>query len=270
MMGTWGTAIFADDTAADVRDHFTDLVAEGLDAAAATKRLMREFKEIFNDEDETAVFWLALAATQSRLGRLTKETRDKAIRIIDSGEDLPSWRHCSSSQINQRKKNLAKLRQQLFGPQPEPKKLQRRKKSTTRFKPGDVAAYRLSDKISVRFCVLHVWGDLGGRYSEICLLGLEESTPFKKNVLKLKDTLGPHFTMLMQEPEDRITMLRRGVKVPKQDPRAFRAWLNLPVDGHNCFWRDFPDTLRRILRRLGWTRKRKSPNAQKMGSGRRG
>ena len=44
-----------------------------------------------NDEDEACVFWLALAATQSKLGRLIDLVRDRAIEIIDSGADLRRW-----------------------------------------------------------------------------------------------------------------------------------------------------------------------------------
>src|SRR6516164_2248093 len=123
MMGAWGTAIFSDDVAADVRDHFTDLVSEGLEPGSATKRLVHESKDILEDDDDAVVFWIALAATQSKLGRLTRQVRDKAVRSIDQGEDLPRWQECSTSEINQRKKHLAKLRLRLLGPHPKPKKL---------------------------------------------------------------------------------------------------------------------------------------------------
>jgi hypothetical protein len=62
-MGAWGPAIFSDDTAADTRDLFTHLVAEGLTPAAATDRLVTESEDILTDQDEGGVFGLALAAT---------------------------------------------------------------------------------------------------------------------------------------------------------------------------------------------------------------
>ena len=82
-MGAWSTAIFSDDTAADVRDAFTDFVAEGLNAPDATARLVQESTESLEDEDDAVVFWLALAATQWKLGRLTDDVRDRAVAIID-------------------------------------------------------------------------------------------------------------------------------------------------------------------------------------------
>jgi len=69
-MGTWGTGIFADDLAADVRDEFTDLIGDGLSAAAATKRLVTESSEEI--EDEPTVFWIALAATQWKIGHVVE------------------------------------------------------------------------------------------------------------------------------------------------------------------------------------------------------
>ena len=251
-MGAWGLTIFSDDVAADVRDEFTDLIAEGLNAEQATKRLVADSQDILADRDDALVFWLALAATQSKLGRLTKAVRARALAIIDSGDDLRRWTDLSKADISRRTKNLMKLRDQLTGVQPEPKKLRPRKKSSTDFKPGDVVAYQLDDHLAIRFCVLHLWGDRGGTYADICLLGVDDGKPFRKKTLALADTLGPHFTMLFHEPLERITILKRGIRVPPQEGKSFRAWNNLLVDGHACRWKDFPDALRRILPELGW------------------
>lgn len=154
-MGTWGTAIFSDDTAADTRDAFTDLIADGLTPEAATQRLAADSAEILDDEEEAIIFWLALAAIQWKLGRLIDSVRDRAIEIIHSESDISRWRHCPKAEINQRKKHLEKLRTQLLSPQPKPKKLKQQVKSSTEFQPGDVASFRLDESTTVRFCVLH-------------------------------------------------------------------------------------------------------------------
>lgn len=251
-MGAWGTAIFSDDTAADVRDAFTDFVAEGLSASEATQRLVRESTEILEDEDDAVVFWLALAGTQWKLGHLLDDVRDRAVAIIYAGDDLRRWEDNSRSEVNQRKKHLAKLRAQLLSPQPRPKKLKPFPKSSTDFRLGDVAAYRLDERTAVRFCVLHLWGDRGGTYCNICLLGLDDGQPFVRRRLELGETLGPHYTMLSHEPADRITLLARDVIVPEQKPESFRAWNSLPVHGHATVWDRFPDALRAVLPKLGW------------------
>jgi hypothetical protein len=252
-MGAWGTAIFSDDTAADTRDAFSDYIAEGLTSAEATGRLLAESADILADEEDAPVFWLAVAATQWKLGRLIDDVRDRAIEIIDSGADLRRWQNNSKAEINQRKKHLAKLRDQLLSPQPKPKKLKQFVKSSTDFKPGDVASFRLDQHTAIRFCVLHLWSDRGGTYTDICLLGLDNSTSFQKKTLALADTLGPHYTMLSHEPADRITLLCRDVGLPERNPIAFRAWMSLPVRGHACPWEKFPEALREVLPKLGWS-----------------
>ncbi len=251
-MGAWGTAIFADDTGADTRDAFTDLIAEGLTAPQATKRLVADFADVLADEEDAIVFWLALAATQWKLGRVVDRVRQRAIRIIDSGSDLRRWQDGPKADANQRKKQLAKLRDQLLRPPPKPRTPKPLPKSSTNFRPGDVATFRLDEHTSVRFCVLDCRGDRGGTYARICLLGLDDERPFRKTTLKLADTLGTHFTMMSHEPNDSITILRRGVKLPERDTKALRAWNNLPVNGHASTWKSFPLALRTVLKQLGW------------------
>ena len=190
-MGVWGTAVFSDDLAADTRDALTDFIAGGLTTEEATQRLVSESADILSDEDDSTVFWLAVAATQSKLGRLMDSTRDKAVQIIDSGTDLRRWGDASTTEINQRQKHLAKLREKLPGPQPKPRKPTRTEKSSTDFQAGDVAVFHLDNRTSVRFCVLRIWGDRGGRYADICLLGLDDDKPPKIRALSLSDTLGP-------------------------------------------------------------------------------
>ena len=249
-MGAWGTAILSDDTATDIRDAFTDLVAEGLTPVQATDRLIVESADILANESDSAVFWLALAATQWKLGRLIDSVSESAIQIIDSGADLLRWQDNSIAQINQRKKHLAKLREQLLSPLPKSKKVKSFPKSSTDFKQGDVFVFQLDESTAVRFCVLNIWSDRGGSYADICLLGIDDGTPFHRTSLQLADTLGPHFTMLFHEPAEKIVFLRRSVTVPEKSLESFRAWNNLPVQGHACKWQEFPAALRKILSKL--------------------
>ena len=251
-MGAWGTAIFSDDTAADTRDTCTDFLADALTPPQATDRLIKESADILEDEDDAGVFWLALAATQWKLGRLVDSVRDRAIAIIESGTDLRRWEDNPRAEINQRKKHLEKLRKQLLSPPRQPKKVRAFAKSSTDFKKGDVATYRLDEDAAVRFCVVDIWGDRGGTYANICLLGLDDGRPFRKKSLRLADTLGPHYTMLYHEPADRVTVLCRGIGLPNETPELFRAWNNLKVRGHACTWDDFPAALREVLPKLGW------------------
>ncbi len=256
-MGTWGTAIFSDDTADDVRWEFTELVASGLTAEDATKRLTAESADILEDDDDEAlVFWLALAATQWKLGRLLDSVRQRALEIIDSGIELSRWQESGKSEINQRKKHLAKLREQLLSPQPKARKLKPHPKSNTDFQPGDIAVYRLDEKTAVRFCAYHLWGDRGGTYTDLCLLGLDDGRPFRKSKLRVEDTCLATFTMLSHEPADRIKLLRRNVSLPSEVAIAcehnVRIGEGRGVPGGSMKWDEFPDALRKLLPELGW------------------
>lgn len=138
-MGAWGTAIFSDDDACDVRDEFRNLIAAGYSAEQATRQLIAVSPEVDSDPDET-VFWLALAATQWKHGRLTDDVLDRALQIIESGQDLLRWQDNPASEVKARSCHLAKLKAQLQSSPPPPRKLRPRTLSSTDFKEGDVAA----------------------------------------------------------------------------------------------------------------------------------
>ena len=60
-MGAWGTAIFSDDTAADIRGDYKDYIGDGLSPIAGKEKILLEWKEFLNDPDEAPVIWLSLA-----------------------------------------------------------------------------------------------------------------------------------------------------------------------------------------------------------------
>ena len=90
-MGAWGTAIFSDDTASDIRGDYRDLLGDGYSPAEATDQILSEWKDSLDDPEERSVVWLALAVTQWKLGRLEERVKGKALEIIDSGSDLDRW-----------------------------------------------------------------------------------------------------------------------------------------------------------------------------------
>ena len=160
-MGTWGTALFSDDLAADLRDAFRELIAEGITTAAAITQLKKEYSSSVSDPDESGVFWLALAATSWRLGRLNDEVRQNALSVIESGRDLARWE--AASDRRKRKQVLAKLQSQLKSPQPVSKPLPKTTKSANDWRVGEIIGFRL---LSGRWVLLRVIGhndDRGGK-----------------------------------------------------------------------------------------------------------
>jgi len=137
-MGAWGPALFSDDTACDVRDEYRDLIADGLDDVEATRQVLERNAEGLEDEDEAVVIWLALAVTQSKLGRLDPAVAGRALQIIDSGADTDRWAEEEGpKKAAQRQAALDKERAQITGPQPSRRQLRH---PVTTLTPGDVLA----------------------------------------------------------------------------------------------------------------------------------
>ncbi|MBL7872465.1 MAG: hypothetical protein JNM78_12685 [Cyclobacteriaceae bacterium] len=63
-MGTWGTSIFSDDLAADIRNEFRIKIGFGKSPIEASKELIDEYKDTLNDSEESSIFWIALSAVQ--------------------------------------------------------------------------------------------------------------------------------------------------------------------------------------------------------------
>ncbi|GHV46942.1 hypothetical protein FACS189499_03380 [Clostridia bacterium] len=117
-MGAWGTAIFSDDEAADIKQEYQALVAFGIpneEAFALTKKY-------FEVKDDDTVFWLAIAAIQQKYGILLPEVKDRALEIIENGEDLAIWEESADKKdYEKRKQVLQKLRTSLLA-EPLPKR----------------------------------------------------------------------------------------------------------------------------------------------------
>jgi hypothetical protein len=160
-MGTWGTAIFSDDTACDVRDEWRDLVGDGNSGTEATDRLLSQWKGPLSDPYEAPVFWLALAATQWKCGRLEDRVKTKAIAVIDNGGDLARWGD-NAKDRKRRERVLLKLRAQLLSPQPPQRRIPKRFRDTCDWKEGELIAYHLRSGLLTLFRVIGHHTDKGG------------------------------------------------------------------------------------------------------------
>lgn len=127
-----------------MRDEFKALIGDGLDPAEATQRLISEWAEVVEDPDDGPVFWLALAATQARLGRLVDEVRDRALAVIESGENLRRWEEdASAADVAKRRRHLDKLKEELLGEPRSPRKVAKEYVEVTDWQVGQLWAYRL-------------------------------------------------------------------------------------------------------------------------------
>lgn len=142
-MSSTGPAIFDDDLACDVRDSYRKLLEERVADDEATRRSIEDWAELGPDEE--SVFWLALAAAQSQLGRLDQNVRQRALEVIDSGQDLVRWRTAGPGLAADRAAVLDELREQLVGPQPPRKMVRRPWREVTDLEAGVVLAWTASD-----------------------------------------------------------------------------------------------------------------------------
>lgn len=142
-MGVWGTALFSNDVACDIRDHYRELIEDGVDDAEATRQIMTRYQASFDDPDDGTSAILALAITQSKIGRLDPVIRDRAVAAIDGGGDLSVWAVDNPKQLGKRKAALVKAREQLTGPQPARKRLKRPSRDICDLVAGDVLALDL-------------------------------------------------------------------------------------------------------------------------------
>jgi len=150
-MGTWATSLFGDDTACDVRDEFAALRQEGADAAGATAQVLNRWGGDLNDPETGPVVRLALAATLWEWGCPDLQIRDRAVQVIDSGEELDRW----SDDVGLRRKRaqvLQRLRKKLLFPPPAPKKVRVRRKRTPslpELQPGEIVSFEVRGKLTL-------------------------------------------------------------------------------------------------------------------------
>jgi len=228
-MGTWGTGLFADDMARDVRDAYRDHIGDGLSGPAATDALLHEYTGQLDDSDGGPVFWLALAATQWRLGRLEDRVKAKALTIITSRADLRRWQDDPRG-LKRREAVLVKLAEQLQSPQPTAKRVAKPFRNSTDWEVGEIVTYRLTSGNLAIFRVIGSHSDRGGTApvaelldwrapdapspAELKRLGLmpriHERAPGSRNQVLLGRVSAREF------PADRV--VRTGVKLEPSQP----------------------------------------------------
>ena len=124
-MGTFGTKLFDDDVACDVRDEYVDLLASGKAPEEATMLLQEQWALALLDADDGPTFWLALASTQWKYGVLLPDVRERALAVIASGADLARWG--GGAEAARRARVLAALQRTLESPPPRPRRPRRRR-----------------------------------------------------------------------------------------------------------------------------------------------
>jgi hypothetical protein len=146
-VGTWGTGLFSDDVASDIRSHYRGLIEDGVADADAMRATAEKFRAYLDEPDGIAL--LAFALTQSSIGRLDPHIRDRALAVLDRGADLDLWERENPKLLPKRRAALEKARAQLAGPQPARKRLRPPKRVLSGVAAGDVLAFPLPDRTAL-------------------------------------------------------------------------------------------------------------------------
>ena len=147
-MGAWGTSLYANDSASDIRGDYVDKLKRGKTNEEATKELIDANRDIMGDTEEEPLFWFALADTQWNYGRLLPEIKEKALFYLSQDEELERWKESGEKQLNAWKKTLETLKEKLESPQPPAKKVSKYRLYQCKWKLGDIFAYRFTSSYS--------------------------------------------------------------------------------------------------------------------------
>ena len=147
-MGAWGTGLYSNDSAEDIRDAYIKLLEEQFTNEQAYNKLTEMFQEYLKS-DEEYIFWYSLSDTQWRLGRLMPNVKKEALEWIDKSGGLELWTESNNSEKGWIS-TLEKLKTRLNSQMP-PEKIIKKPKEFIRnpWNLGDVYAYELKSEESV-------------------------------------------------------------------------------------------------------------------------
>ncbi|MHA7262473.1 hypothetical protein ACX80W_04610 [Arthrobacter sp. TMN-37] len=167
-MGVWGVGIFDSDEALDVRSAFTDRIGQGQDPKAASAAIVAEFCYGPIDNVDNNRIILALASTEYDLGIPDGETFQRALRIIESPEELASW---AEDLLPARRRSLQTLRKKLHQDLPPRKQVKPRKFKDTPWEVGQHLLY-VDEKTGSRLLLRVVGHEVTeeGRYPRFTVL----------------------------------------------------------------------------------------------------
>jgi hypothetical protein len=226
-MGAWGPALFSDDIASDVRSDYRALIEDGAEDDAATQRVLDSYTDALNDSDDGPVVWLALAFTQSKIGRLDPAVAARALQIIDNGEGMSRWHEQGARAAASRESALAKVRAQLAGPQPPRRRLSPPWRHVTALGPGDVLAFQSHDRPYLLLRVARLEDSRYGVAPVLILLDFAgPKLPGIAKVARLRDKAEPPRSYAALSQPWGITRYHVGV-YKKSDPDYLQAGFSL-------------------------------------------
>jgi len=221
-MGVWGAGLYQDDVTCDVKEEYLNWLRIGKTNIEATLELIEE--GTLDDEDDSSLFWFALADTQWKYGRLLPEVKEQALKHIESGQNLKRWEE-NPSLYKKRKKVLEDLRQRLNSPQPPEKKVLKLVLSKPIWESGTILLYKIhsvskydeelkNHKWFGKYVLLKVLGII-----DIKVGGLPKEYSHKMNIVGIYNWVGN------SEPDHQL--FKKLQLIPSKDPHKLpiKHWL---------------------------------------------
>jgi len=147
-MGAWGTSLYANDYASDIRGDYVDMLRRGKTNDEVVKILTHDNQGVMDDDEEGALFWFALADTLWNYGRLQDSVKEKALYFLELNKESERWRDAGQKQLEAWQKTLDKLKKKLLSEQPPEKKVSPYRFYKNPWQLGDVYAYQFSSDYS--------------------------------------------------------------------------------------------------------------------------
>ena len=122
-MGTWGTGLYQDDVACDVKESIKDKLTYGnkngekYTKEELIKSIFEEYKDCMQFEDDRDILILVLADMLWQNGMLTDEIKKEAVKIIEQKSDLERWKE-DKKLYQKREKVLESLKEKIESKQP--------------------------------------------------------------------------------------------------------------------------------------------------------
>ena len=140
-MGAWGTKLYQNDIASDIKESYINKQRAGRTAEEALRELMEENQADFEDDDDKYHAWYALADVMWKYGHLTEEIKGRVLKLIENEPVEELW--VNPKEIKSRTAVLEGLKHKLMSELPPYKKIAVHKPFITSWKPGQIYFYQI-------------------------------------------------------------------------------------------------------------------------------
>jgi hypothetical protein len=115
-MGTRGAGLFEDDIAVEIREAFQAEIDDGLSPMKAAGRVLEEWAEAADDEDDGPVIHLALASLLLDLGVRQHPVLEEARAILEQEAGLERWQEAGETSLAGRREVYQQLLARMIPP----------------------------------------------------------------------------------------------------------------------------------------------------------